>query len=80
MYQALMRCLILLLALYAPSWSQFCMLSIFLQSLATAEEYNQTFSMDNITGHVSLLKKLDFEKNSYYQFTVVAQVISGNSG
>lgn len=45
-----------------------------LQSESTAEEYRQTFEMDNKTGRVFLKKALDYETNSYYQFNVTARV------
>ena len=47
------------------------------QSRATDQEYNEAFSINNETGEISLLKALDFETNSYYQFTIFAQVRLG---
>ncbi|XP_053381734.1 protocadherin Fat 4-like [Mercenaria mercenaria] len=48
------------------------------QSNKTAEEYIDTFEMNEITGIVSLKKELDYETNSYYQFKVTAQDDKGN--
>ncbi|XP_053392529.1 protocadherin Fat 1-like [Mercenaria mercenaria] len=48
------------------------------QSLEARQMYSQTFSIDPVTGHVSLNSCLDYERNSYYQFRVTAQDAGSN--
>ncbi|KAL3877553.1 hypothetical protein ACJMK2_035250 [Sinanodonta woodiana] len=37
------------------------------------EKYNKTFSIDPQSGHIILLQDLDYEENSFYQFTLHAR-------
>ncbi|XP_052762245.1 cadherin-23-like [Mya arenaria] len=43
-----------------------------MQSTNSAKEYNETFAINPTSGMVDQMKPLDYEKNSYYQFTVTA--------
>ncbi|KAH3869731.1 hypothetical protein DPMN_032900, partial [Dreissena polymorpha] len=43
------------------------------KSNSSIAEYNNHFNIDPDTGRVHLLKELDYEENSYYQFTITVQ-------
>lgn len=41
---------------------------------AADREYNTTFSINQYTGRIALNRPLDYEKHSYYQFKIMAEV------
>ncbi|XP_053388243.1 uncharacterized protein LOC128551418 [Mercenaria mercenaria] len=50
------------------------------QSPESRQKYKETFSIDPVTGSVSLNQCLDYESNSYYQFIVTAKDSGPNGG
>ncbi|KAL3877426.1 hypothetical protein ACJMK2_035132 [Sinanodonta woodiana] len=45
----------------------------YMESSFWKEKYNKTFSIDPQSGHIILLQDLDYEENSFYQFTLHAR-------
>lgn len=41
---------------------------------AADEEYVTTFTIDQYNGNITLMRSLDYEKHSYYQFRIMAEV------
>ena len=48
-------------------------------SFKAAETYKNVFSINEISGKITLLKELDYEKINFYQYTVTARVCNINA-